>query len=172
MARWARRLSGGKKTGPNPTDRGKCGGKRSVAIEGHGVPIGLVVAPANVNDCKLLEQTLTQLAARRPEPTPQHPQNVCLDKGFDFRFVEEVLTLLAFVGHIRRLGEETHAVARDPAPPPRRWKIERTGSWFNRFRGVLIRWCKKPVNHLAFCQAAAAVITLRMAYGLADCQFG
>lgn len=136
------------------------------------MPIGLVVAPANVNDCKLLEETLTALAVRRPAPTLPHPQNVCLDKGFDFRFVEEVLALLGFVGHIRRLGEETHAWDRDPAKTPRRWKIERTGSWFNRFRGVLIRWCKKPVNHLAFCQAAAALITLRLAYSLADCQFG
>ena len=34
---------GGGKTGPNPTDRGKSGGKRSVLTEGHGVPISLVV---------------------------------------------------------------------------------------------------------------------------------
>ncbi len=34
---------GGKKTGPNPTDRGKRGGKQSLLTAGHGVPIGLVL---------------------------------------------------------------------------------------------------------------------------------
>ena len=38
---------GGEKTGPNPTDRGKSGVKRSRLSEGHGVPIGLVAEGAN-----------------------------------------------------------------------------------------------------------------------------
>jgi putative transposase len=43
---------GGEKTGPNPTDRGKSGVKRSVLTEGHGVPIGLAIEGANRHDMR------------------------------------------------------------------------------------------------------------------------
>ena len=33
----------GEKTGPNPTDRGKSGVKRSLLTGGHGLPIGLTI---------------------------------------------------------------------------------------------------------------------------------
>src|SRR5882724_10179316 len=44
---------GGEKTGPNPTDRGKKGVKRSILVDGRGVPLGLDVAGANRNDFKM-----------------------------------------------------------------------------------------------------------------------
>jgi putative transposase len=162
---------GGKKTGRNPTDRGKLGVKRSVAIEGHGVPIGLALAGANRHDSKLLEETLTHLPVARPAPESAPDQNACLDKAYDEPFVRPLLILLALGAHIRKLGEEA-GPQKDPRKPPRRWKVERTISWFNRFRGILIRWAKKPDNHHAFVHFACGVIALRMAYSLADCQFG
>jgi len=39
--------------------------------------------------------------------------------------------------------------------------VERTHSWLNRFRAVLIRWCKKPENYLATLHFALALITYR-----------
>ena len=45
--RWA-----GKKTGPNPTDRGKSGVKRRLLTEGHGLPIGLVIEGAHRHDMR------------------------------------------------------------------------------------------------------------------------
>ncbi len=38
---------GGQAAGPSPVDRGKQGTKRSVMVEGHGIPVGVQVAPAN-----------------------------------------------------------------------------------------------------------------------------
>jgi len=49
---------GGKKTGPNPTDRGKAGVKRSVLTEGHGVPIGVAIDGANRHDMNLVCATI------------------------------------------------------------------------------------------------------------------
>lgn len=153
-------------------DRGKLGVKRSLAIEGHGVPVGLVLAGANRHDCQLLQATLENLAAVRPAPTPEQPQHACLDKGYDYHFVRALLGAQGFQAHIRSRGEEQDAKKKDPSPPPRRWKAERTLSWFNRFRGLLIRWAKKDENYLAFGHWVAGVIALRMAYALADCQLG
>jgi transposase len=129
-----------------------------------------VIDGANRHDSKLLEQTLVTLAIPRPVESPA--QHVCLDKGYDYDFVREMLERLGFVGHVRPIGEESSIPSSDPAKKPRRWKAERTGSWFNRFRGVLIRWAKKPENYLAFLHFAAAAITLQRAYASADCLFG
>src|SRR5919204_5214620 len=62
---------GGDDCGPNPTDRAKLGTKRSLLCEGQGVPIGVAVAGANINDHKLLRRTLTTLAVAPPEATPE-----------------------------------------------------------------------------------------------------
>jgi putative transposase len=42
----------------------------------------VVIADANVNDCKLLEQTINAVVIERPDPA-QVIQNLCLDKGYD-----------------------------------------------------------------------------------------
>jgi hypothetical protein len=52
-----------------------------VIVEADGGPLGIVVAPANVNDCKLLEQTIAAIVVERPEPKKASPQHLCLDKG-------------------------------------------------------------------------------------------
>ncbi len=70
--------------GRNPTDRGKHGTKRSTLSEGHGMPLAVVIAGANRTDMKLLAATLDALVIDRPAPTPEQPQGVCLDKGYDY----------------------------------------------------------------------------------------
>jgi transposase len=74
---------GGKKTSPNPTDRGKDGVTRSLLTEGHGVPIGLAIDGANRHDMKLVRATIESIVVERPEPTEEQPQGRCLDKGYD-----------------------------------------------------------------------------------------
>jgi putative transposase len=39
--------------------------------------------------------------------------------------------------------------------------VERTHSWMNRFRRVLIRWDKKGENSLAFLHFACGLIAFR-----------
>ena len=68
MRCWARPGSGGKKTGKNPTDRGKKGTKKSLVTDGDGGPLGVVIAGANVHDCKLLGETIEAVVVERPDP--------------------------------------------------------------------------------------------------------
>jgi putative transposase len=70
---------------------------------------------------------------------------------------------LGFEAHIRSRGEELKKKKRNPNWRARRWVVERTNSWHNRNRGLLIRWCKKPENHLALMQLASGVIAWRQA---------
>lgn len=137
--------------------------KRSVLTEGHGVPIGLAIDGANRHDMKLVRATLTSLVVARPEPTQQQPQGMCLDKGYDYDEVRAILTEFGFTAHIRSRSEEAHELAAEAGKCARRWVVERTHSWMNRFRRLFVRWEKKPEHYLAFLHFACALIAFRAA---------
>lgn len=119
---------GGKKTGPNPTDRAKSGVKRSLLTEGHGVPLGLVVEGANRHDMKLVRPTLDSLVVERPPPAAAQPQGLCLDKGYDYQEVRDIVAEFGFTAHIRSRGEEAQAIKDKGSQKARRWVVERTHS--------------------------------------------
>lgn len=100
---------------------------------------------------------------QRPEPTPETPQGMCLDKGYDYQEVRNLLQEFGFTAHIRARGEEAQELAQEAGKKARRWVAERTHSWMNRFRRILIRWEKKPENYLAFLHFACALIAFRAA---------
>ncbi len=160
--RWARRRWAGKKTGPNPTDRGKRGTKRSLLTDGRGVPLGVALAGANKNDHKLLRETVETIPVERPTATAETPQGLCLDKGYDYPEVRELAAEFGFTLHLRTRGEEIEA-RRHAGAKARRWVVERTHSWLNRFRRILIRWEKRPDAYLAMLHFALGLITWRHA---------
>jgi len=136
--------------------------KRSVLTDGRGVPLGAVVAGANRNDHKLMRATLGAIPVRRPKPTRRRPQHLCLDKGYDYAEPRAIAAEFGFTLHLRTRGEEIEAKRRARAKA-RRWVVERTHSWLNRFRAVLIRWNKKPANYLALLHFAFGLIAWRHA---------
>jgi putative transposase len=150
--------------GKNPTDRGKQGTKRSLLTQGGGVPIGVVVEGSNRNDFKLLRETIESIAIERPKPMAEREQGMCLDKGYDYDEVREILVEFGFTAHIRARGEEAQeAIKREAGYKARRWVVERTHSWMNRFRAILIRWEKKAANFLALLHLSCAYITFKQA---------
>lgn len=151
----------GKKTGANPTDRGKNGVKRSVLCDGAGIPIGLAVDGANRHDMKLTRPTLEALAVERPQPGPYRRQHLCLDKGYDFNEVRELLVQFGYTAHIVARGVEAAQLRNDTRKKARRWVVERTHSWLNRFRRILIRWEKKADNYIALLHFVFGLIAFR-----------
>jgi len=134
-----------------------------VLTEANGVPLGLAVAGANRNDMKLVRATIDSIPVDRPQPTPEHPQGMCMDKGYDYEEVRETVREFGFTAHIRSRGEEAQALKREAGFKARRWVVERAHSWMNRFRRVLIRWDKSAANYLAFLHFACALIAFRAA---------
>ena len=127
------------------------------------MPVGIAVDGANRNDMKLVRETFESIPVERPEPMPERPQGMCMDKGYDYDEVREIVDEFGFTAHIRSRGEEMKELKRDVRTKARRWVVERTHSWMNRFRGILIRWNKKPENYIAMLHFAFAVITYRCA---------
>ena len=129
---------GGRKTGPNPTDRAKKGTKRSPLTDGRGAPLGLVAAGANVNDHELMHPTLQSIPVERPTPTRRRRQGLCLDKGYDYEEVRALAREFGFTQPSRRRGEERKVLVRSAHKKARRWVVERTHSWIQQVRSVRI----------------------------------
>jgi transposase len=137
--------------------------KRNLLTDGGGVPLGVAVEGANRNDFKMARATLESVPIPRPSPTPEAPQGLCLDAGFDYPEIWALAQEFGYTAHIRRRGEEAQAIKREAGYKARRWVVERTHSWLNRFRRILIRWEKKPENYLAMLHLACALVTYRAA---------
>lgn len=123
--------------------------------------MGLAVEGANRNDMKLARETLASIPVERPRPTPEAPQGLCLDKGYDYDEVREIVAEFGFTAHIKARGEEAQELKRKARAKARRWVVERTHSWMNRYRGVLIRWSKKAENYIALLHMSFAFIIYR-----------
>jgi len=89
---------------------------------------------------------------------------LCLDRGYDYDAVRELAAGQRLEPHIRTRGEELAAKLRDPTWRARRWVVEACHSWMNRNRALLIRWSKKPENHLALMHLAAGLIAFKKAH--------
>jgi IS5 family transposase len=125
---------GGQAAGPSPVDRGKQGTKRSLAVEAGGIPLGVVVAPANRRDDGLLAATLDALTPLALLHGQRHPgPTVHLDAGYDWRPCREELTRRGLASQIALRGVPA------PVQVGRRWVVERSHAWLNGF-GKL-RWC-------------------------------
>jgi Transposase DDE domain. len=120
--------------------------------------VGLAVAGANRPDGKLVAETLNSIPVERPEPTPEDPQGLYLDKAYVGDEVAELAQEFHFTLHIPPKGKKAQQVKRKARAKARRWVVERTHSWMNRFRGILIRWNKKPENYIAMLHLAFAFI--------------
>jgi putative transposase len=127
------------------------------------VPVGLDHEGANRNDHKLLKGTLDSIPIDRPDPTPERPQGICLDRAYDNTEVRDLVGEYGLTPHIRSRGEEIADKVRTPGWRARRWVVEASHSWLNRNRGILIRWSKNDENHLALLQLASGLIAFKKA---------
>ena len=109
----------------------------------------------------LLAATLASIPVTRPWPTTRTPQGVCLDKAYDITWVYRLLAEAGFTPHVRALREDV--TARRRGTRARRWVVERTHSWMNRFRALLVRWEKKTSNYEGALHLANAYITVARA---------
>ncbi len=135
------------------------GTKRSVLTDEKGLPLAVALSGANTHDVKLLEETLDHIVILRPEPDEAHPQNLCLDAGYTGS--QEKVQQRSYTPHIRPRGEEKKELERNPDFHARRWVVEVTHSFLNRFRKLLVRFEKKAANYLALIQFACATIVWR-----------
>ena len=121
---------GGQKAGRSPVDRGKRGIKRSVVVDGKGIPLGSVSAPANRHDSPLLAPTLDAAGALG---LVAQGASVRLDRGYDSDLTRERLLERGLVAEISKKGRPA------PLEATGRRIVERTNAWQNAHKKLV--WC-------------------------------
>ncbi len=106
---------------------------------------------------KRVTRTILSIPALRPIPTPEAEQNLSLGKGFGCEVARRGAYPWGFTPHIHHRGEGAKAY-RNPGHPARRWVIERTSRWINRFRRIPVRWEERADNCLAMLDYAMSII--------------
>jgi len=106
-------------------------------------------------------ETIESIPIKRPRPTRNQTQGLCLDKGYDYSEVDALVDEFGFTGHIARRGQDAKRIKRTARRRAHRWVVERTHSWMNRFRRILVRWEKRADTYVAMLHLACALITWR-----------
>ena len=127
-------------------------------VDAGGVPLALLLSPANVHDSRLFEPLLDAVppirqCAGRPR---KRPVKLHADKGYDVDRCRRAARRRGAIPRIARRGVDS---------PERlgrhRWVVERTLAWFARFRRLAVRHERRADILEAFHRLAAALICLR-----------
>ncbi len=165
-------------TGNNPTtDRSKLGTKRHILTDRKGIPLSVVISSAKTHDIKLVTDVVDNVVIRRPSFKYRNrririrrQQHLCLDKGYNSEHEEKELIKRGYVLHIpikkKKKGTNNEKDITRPIPnikkySPKRWVVERTNSWHNRFRKLFTRYEKKSENYLGLVQLSCCIIIYR-----------
>jgi len=169
-------------TGNNPTDRSKLGTKRHILTDKEGIPLSAVISSASTHDIKLVTDVIDSTVIRRRSSSSSVPtlgkrrrrrklQHLCLDKAYNSEPEEQELIKRGYILHIpykRNRGEKEKDVKGETQPSlghkkhsGKRWVVERTNSWHNRFRKLFTRYEKKVENYLGLVQFSCSIIIYR-----------
>jgi putative transposase len=87
--------------------------------------------------------TLDNIVVKRPSHKMcKMSQNLCPDKEYDFQEIHNEDIKKGYYLHIRHRGEQSTTKGDSHHINRRRWVVERTNSWHNRFRKPLVRYEK------------------------------
>ena len=112
-----------------------------------------------------MAEPIASIPVARPRPTRAEPQGLCLDKGYDYPESRSVGITAGFTLHLRSRGEEKKELECKPGVRARRWVVERTHGWMNRFRRILVRWEIREDTYFAMLHLVCG-IGIRRAAGL------
>ena len=145
--------------GHNPTDRSKLGSKRHILTDKNGIPLSSFITSANTHDITVATNTIDNIIIKRPSSKYKQKQNLCLDKAYHSKEVEQEIVKREYIPHIRQRREEIKLSQKKY--PARRWVVERTNSWHNRFRKLFTRYEKKDENYFGLVELANSLIVYR-----------
>ena len=126
-------------------------------MDERGVPLSIVVTGANRHDVTQLELVMDEIIVDRPD-TEQH---LCADRGYSGEPAQQAIKERHYIPHVKKRGEEMQEKKTDPSFKARRWVVEVTHSWFNRFRKLLVRYEKLTKTYEALLHMAAAIIAFK-----------
>ncbi len=164
-------------TGSSPVDRSKLGTKRHILTDKKGIPIAVAISSASTHDIKSVTDVIdnsiikrTFVSSKPKEGMKQRRwkhNHLCLDRAYQSKLIEQEIINRGYVLHMsykRKRGqkkEENTKQKRYSLSKNKRWVVERTNSWHNRFRKLFTRYEKKVENYLGLVQLSSSIIIYR-----------
>lgn len=154
-----RAVGGGRKTGPNPTDRRRAGSKHHVITDGSGVPLKVILTGANRHDVTQLIPLVDGIPAIAGVPghPRRRPDSIYADRAYDSE---------PHRNELRKRGIEPFLAKRNTDHGSGlgiyRWVVERTISWLHNFRKLRIRFDRRDDIHEGFLTLGESLICHRL----------
>jgi len=134
-------------------DRGRTATKRHLICDGNGLPLGVSLTAANVNDYGQLVPLLDQVAV---SPGRQ----VLADRGYDSQAVRDGITARGHQPRVARRNRPGQGRRRD-GQARERATIERTFAWLSWMRRLATRWERRDDLYLGFLTLGCALVCWR-----------
>ena len=161
--------------GNNPTsDRSKLGTKRHILTDKDGIPLSIVISSVNTYDVKMVTDVDDSAVIKRPiaisktkNGRNRKQYHLCLDKAYNSKPMEKELIRRGYVLYIRHKRKRGEVMTEAPQLfvhkkySSRRWVVERTNSWHNRFRKLFTRYEKNVENYLGLVEFSCYIIIYR-----------
>jgi len=155
-------------------DRSKLGTKRQILTDKKGIPLSAAISSASTHDIKLVTDVIDNSIIKRTfvsdKPKGMRRRryhHLCLDRAYQSKSIEREIIKRGYVPHIpykRKRGqvkkENTNKKRYSPSKN-KRWVVERTNSWHNRFRKLFTRYEKKAKNYLGLVHLSCSIIIYR-----------
>ncbi len=174
-------------TGNSPVDRSKLGTKRHILADKKGIPLSAVISSASTHDIKLVTNVVDSMVIERPSSSSKPKtgrrkrrrlQHLRLDKAYNSEPEEQELLKRGYALHIpqkRGKGEKeegsvevkatTQHILNRRKHSAKRWIVERTNSWHNRFRKLYTGYEKKVENYGLVQFSCCMIICRKMILG-------
>ena len=142
-----------------------------VLADGQGPPRGVGVEQASPAEVTRLARTRDHVQVKRHRGhrrRPHHPQRLIAARGYDSHQVRARLVtrnIAPIIPKRRHKTVATHQDGRKRRRDRRRWIIERTNSWWQNFRRLVVRYERAVRNFEALVQMACVLITLKKVSG-------
>lgn len=130
-------------------------------MDGRGVPLSLVASGANRHDSYLLRATLAAIVCSRPSPESGCVETLCADAAYVGFPALAASRIHNYQLNVKTRRQESDEKRDHPGHKARRWVVERTHSWLNRFRKLLVSFEKTEASYTALLSLAAALICWR-----------
>lgn len=146
---------GGRKTGPNPTDRARPGSKHHILVDANGIPVSAILTGANRNDVTQLlplVDAIPPIRGVRGRPL-QKPKVIYADRGYDSELHRQKLRELGIKPVLaKRRTEHGSGLGKF------RWVVERAHAWPHNFRHLRIRFERRVDIHEAFLKLGCSLL--------------
>ena len=149
------------------TKSGK-GTKLMVLADGAGTPLGVHLEKASPSEVKLVEATLDSVKVKTGKRKRGKPRRLIGDRGYDSNTVRALLVkrgIEPIIPARRNNTVATHQDGRKLRRYKRRWIIERSNSWLQTFRRLVVRYERSAKVYAALVHMACALITLKRVLG-------